>query len=625
MTPRELEQTLRTLLGQPLADAALREQLEKLAVEEMSFTGFTWLFGPDLYRRNRILFRPFILSRFSTYMALPKWKFEIIRWKGDKAARLDAWLAEVDKNDDTDLFRRLYEWKLSERFDWRKRDARAQEIRAELLARFRAAGSPAKRQVVLRKFELWFRLDEPTAGALYLQDPIAAGPYILKRLPAGWLSGAPKRLLWKQLLSLAEQRKDDSFRWKLYRRQIPIADWTEECLALCGRIQSGSDLVQELEKRHPEGYGVNLADSFYQFVQRRGRDLFPYVMRHLRQVWGGWFTRGSYGKMADYAREKGWWDLWSALIRTCAGQKEFNKEVAALVDNTVLPERDVIERLLALAGVSREWNWPGLSLAAVHQLEEKVARAFYARFPELLRGPYRLHVQGHAWGQTYPKLLATFISAGDEAMVDLLASRIVTRYGRWGNAPKMLEDAEQLADYYAALKSDEAAFSRRAANVLSQVPAYSIHWYNQLVRDNRLARLLFERSAASYLADPRSLADLVEAGEIHVMSLAYRALGMDDDRAREQAVRHLPLLLGTLLRPMQRDTRTLAFGALANAAGTSLETAKEILERAKDALSLPDVRYPKEKLLGLIGVILHRWPELRGAREQPVVYERAVA
>jgi len=73
---------------------------------------------------------------------------------------------------------------------------------------------------------------------------------------------------------------------------------------------------------------------------------------------------------------------------------------------------------------------------------------------------------------------------------------------------------------------------------------------------------------------------------------------------------------------MQRDTRTLAFGALDNAANT-LETARLILDRAKDALQLPDVRYPKEKLLGLIAQIIHRWPELRGAREQPVVYERA--
>jgi hypothetical protein len=286
--------------------------------------------------------------------------------------------------------------------------------------------------------------------------------------------------------------------------------------------------------------------------------------------------------MADFARDKGWWDLWSALIRACSSPKEFNQQVLDLVENRSQPEKDVVKRMLALAGASREWNWPGLGIATVNQLEEPVALALYTRFPELLRGPYKVHVQANLWGQNYPRLLDHFIAVGDEEMIDHLASRIVTRSGRWGNASKLLADADKLANYFAALKSDETVFSRRAANVLSKVPAYSIHQYNPLIKENRLARLLFERSAASYLADPRSLADLVEASEIHVMALAYRALGLDDERARRQASEHLPLLLGTLLRPMQRDTRALAFGALANAAQT-IETAQLILERAKEA------------------------------------------
>ena len=174
MTPKEIEQSIRSLLQRPMADADLREQLEKLAAAEISFSGFTWLFGPELYRRNRVLFRPFILSRFSTYMMLPKWKVEAVHWKGDKAKILDAWLAEADQNDDADLFRRLYEWKLSERFDWRKRDARAKEIISDLQSRFQSAGNPSGRQTVLRKFDLWFDLDEAPACALYSADPPAA-------------------------------------------------------------------------------------------------------------------------------------------------------------------------------------------------------------------------------------------------------------------------------------------------------------------------------------------------------------------------------------------------------------------------------------------------------------------
>lgn len=623
MTPKELEKTIRGLLQQPLADAALREQLERLAADEISFSGFTWLFGPELYRRNRILFRPFILSRFSTYIQLPKWRSEIVHWKGDKAKILEAWLLEVDRHDDADLFRRLYEWKLAEVSDWRKRDVRGHRIMADLLARFTSAAAAPQRQVVLRKFDVWFSLNEDNACQLYERDPLAAGPFILRRLPSSWL-GDDKRKLWNRLMALAESRKDEDFRWRLYRRQIPLSEWTEECLQLCSSLQDGPELCRELEKRHPEGWGVNLAESFLQIVQQRGRDVFPYIIRRLNQVWRSWYGRGSYGRMADYARDRGWWDLWSALIRTCASQKEFGKHVLNLVENNSLPEKAVVERLLALVGASREWNWPGLGIAVVHQLEESVALALYGRFPDLMRGPYKVHVQASNWGETYSRVLEHFIAVGDEEMIDHLASRMVTRSGRWGNASKLLADAERLADYYLALRTNEPVFSRRASSVLGRVPAYSIWQYNPLIKENRLARLLFERSASSYLADPRSIADLVEASEIHVMSLAYRALGLDDPRARELASAHLPLLLGTLLRPMQRETRTLAFGALANAAQT-MESARLILERSRDALNLPDKRYPKERLLGLIARILHQWPELRGVREQPVVYERSVA
>jgi len=279
MTPKELEQTIRSRLKQPLADAALREQLEKLAAAEVSFSGFTWLFGPELYRRNRILFRPFILSRFSTYMVLPKWKTEIIHWKGDKARILDPWLAEVDQNDDADLFRRLYEWKLTAKYNWQVRDKRSAEITRELLSRYRNADTTGKRQMVLRKLDLWFQFSEDSACALYEIDPKAAPGFILRHLPNTWYGG-DKRKLWSRLITLADARKDEDFRWKLYRRQVPQPEWAKDCLELCDRIREPSELIRELERRHPEGFALNLAESFYRIVKRRGRDVFPYIMRH---------------------------------------------------------------------------------------------------------------------------------------------------------------------------------------------------------------------------------------------------------------------------------------------------------------------------------------------------------
>ena len=48
--------------------------------------------------------------------------------------------------------------------------------------------------------------------------------------------------------------------------------------------------------------------------------------------------------------------------------------------------------------------------------------------------------------------------------------------------------------------------------------------------------------------------------------------------------------------------------------------ARLVLRRAREALRLPDKKYPKEELVGLIGRVLHRQPQLRSRREQPVIY-----
>lgn len=62
----DLESHLRKLLKQPLPDTALRASLESLAAVEPSFGGLSWLWGPALYERDRILFRPLIMERLAS-------------------------------------------------------------------------------------------------------------------------------------------------------------------------------------------------------------------------------------------------------------------------------------------------------------------------------------------------------------------------------------------------------------------------------------------------------------------------------------------------------------------------------------------------------------------------------
>lgn len=624
MDPKALEKIIRRLLAEEWPDEQLRSKLEQLAEKENNFSGFTWLWGPELYRRNRVLFRPFILSRFGQLLVFPKHKWEVVRWKGDVADVLEPWLAEVDASDDIELFRRLYEWRLGALPGGVVRDKRHQAILADLVPRFRAATSRSAREIVLRKFSLWFELTEPGAITLYETDAMSAAPYILRHLPGAWLE--KNRPFWLKLLALADARQDTVFRWQLYRRQVPREIWEKDILTLAGRLRDGAELDRALEQSHPEGWNRSLGEGFLKLLKLRGREVFPYITRHLQSVRHGIFSGGDYAALLALARERGWWDLWAATVRVCANTKEFNAEIAGLLNSSLIGADEVRRRLAALCGVSREFNWAGFGLAAIHQLDQANACALLNRFPELLRGPFLAHLQMGPWGGTYPKFIAELISRGEEDLLDHVAARLATRAAnRWArNGDEMLAEAERLSGYYEGLKADEHVFSRRAAAVLGRIPAFAIRQYGALIRENRLARLLFERSAKAYLADPRSLTDLVEGAEIHVQALAYRALGEDDPRARELAGKNLPLLLGTLLRPLHRATRILAFRALANAAHTPKEAAL-VLAKAREALDLPDDRYPKEELLGLIASLLARWPDLRSAAEHPVIFRGAAA
>ncbi|MEW6363383.1 MAG: gliding motility protein [Acidobacteriota bacterium] len=611
----DVEKRLQTVLQSTLSDQELRAELEELA-KQPAFYGFTWLWGPDLYRRNRVMFRPFILAHFGTWLVEPKRVPVPVKWDGEKGRRLDEWLTEVDQRDDVELFRRLYQWKIERPGTWRLDRAR---IQLDLLKRFKEAPSGAGVRTVLAKFDLWFELDETAAMELYGGDPAAAKPFILKHLPSAWLGG-DKRALWEGLASLALKGGDEDLHLALYRRQAPLKRIEQDMLALCDSIQDPQELVQELRKRHPEGYGFDLGALFFKLVQKRGRDVLPYILKNLRQVHARFLLRGGYDRLLDLAREKEWPDLWSFLVRICANQKDYNREIDRLLESR-LDDSDVQRRLLMLAGVSREWNLGGFGLAQVQQLEESTALRFYERFPDLVRGPFKLHLSSSAWARPQLRLIGRLIQDGDETLIDFLASRAATRIAGWFSSLKeeQTEAIEKLALYYEKLRDDPAQFSRRASAVLGQIPAYSIYRYGELIRQNRLARLLFERSSSSFLADPAALQDLIEAPEIHVQAMAYRALGLDDDRARAIASANIEILLATLLRPIHRKTRALAFGALANAASTS-DDAQRVLSRAREALALPDIRYPKEQLVGLIGKILWKWPELRGEAERPVVY-----
>lgn len=612
--PRKVESEIRRLLDGSLSDAELRAEFERLSAAR-AFGGLTWLWGPELYERNRVLFRPFILNHFSNWMIKPgSWRWHRVSWKGDIGTRLDRWLERVEEYDDAELFQKLYPWKHG-KGTWGSLDEKA--WRADVCEAFQLCQTAASRAQVLRKFDLPAQLDESTALRLYRADPASAGPFILKHLAWGW---GENRALWDALFQQALQTPDDEFAYRLYRRQVSVKQWSADVAQLAQNVTDPTTLCEELEKRHPDGYGLQLGMTLYGLVEQRGRDVLPYLRKHLHSVFRSWWGgRDGYKKLVRLAAGEGWWDLWSGLVRGCAQPEEYNAEVKRLLKRAADDPEEVRRRLLLLTGVGREWNFGPFGIAHVQQLEDAVATRMYAEYPELLRGPFKMHVAA-GWFGVFPKLTDAVLAAEDESLIDYLASRAITRVeSQWGWGAEQVAMAREFSRYYEKLRDDETEFSRRAVNVLGQVPAYSIWQYGELVRTNRLARMFYERSSSRYLSDPTGVRDLLEAAEIHAQAVGFRALGLDCDAARQLAAANLDLLQATLLRPLHRTTRLLAFRALENAAVDELVAAR-ILNRCREALDLPDTRYPKEHLVGLIGRLLHRYPALRSEDEQPVVY-----
>jgi hypothetical protein len=575
-TAKQLAQEIETLL--PLDDRALREKLELLAAGEPFFAEGAAAYGYRLYGRDRILFRPLILAHFTGYGPVPK--------------DIEAWMAEVDRANDVELYRALYAW---------KNRGKVNEWKKELVARFRAAPTKTARASELQKLDIWGVLDEATALELYRIDPEASPKFIERHLEL-W-----KRKFWRELFELARSKNDLDFAYTLYRQQISGAEWKKDVLALAEKLRDPAELDKTLEQHHPRGWDLDLVNGFWELVRARGRDVVPYVLRHMTEVYArGWGERRAYKAMVAHAEKEGWDDVWAALLRSSSHGNEYDEAVADLVDGTG-EDGERRRKLRLLSGVIGEMNFPGLGVAWVRPLSEKTAIKLYGEFPDLLRGPFRAHVAG----AQYAKLIDLCIASGDEILIDYFASRVATRdLTYWKGANPLLD---RLTEYY--LTAD----ARRLVGVIGQIPAFVVWSYDRLVRTNRLARLLFERNLEEYLSDSTAVRDLLESPSIFAQILAYRVLGMRDPRAEVLARENADLLIAALLRSLHRKTRVLAFVALANAA-TTPELARRIVDRAREAWDLPDTRYPKEKLLGLIAQILSRYPELRGAREQPQVY-----
>ncbi|MGV3620236.1 MAG: gliding motility protein [Archangium sp.] len=608
---REVNAAVDLVMHKGTSSPTLRQDLEK-AAQLSHFNATSWKWGEWLWRAMqkdralRVALRPFLIAHLSSGAFDENGEFSVA-WKL-RPEENEQWLADADAADDIEIFRELNKWKLQ--VDWKNRE---KNFRQQLRARFARATTLVERRNVLGRFDVWGTLDEDTALQLYEGLRGEARDFVLNRLP--W-----KEKFWDRLHSTALRAHDDETAWKLYRRQVDRERWGRDVTQLITTVLNDADLVDALEKHHPN-HVDNAGPVFLELAKKRGAGVVPYLQKHVRVIfprWGWYGGRKDDTSLRDLVRladDNAWNPLWSRLLQSSATPELWNAEVRRILGGD-MKTATARMKLHALAGAGSEWNFAGFSLAQVQPLDDETALLMLERAPDVLRGPFRMHLSP-SHNTEYPKFIERILGSDDEVLVDFLASRVTLL--AWNNEKL----GKRFATHYE--KFDDETFIRRATHVLSMLPAYAIWNYGRLVETNPLSRLLFERSTPLYLGDAVLVRELLESPQIHVQALAFRVLATNDPRAQAIASKNVDVLVPTLLRPLHRKTRLAAFKALSAAARDDEKAAAIVLRRMKEALSLPDKRYPREELVAAMGQVLARWPSLRSPSEHPRIFRRADA
>ena len=592
----------------------LLADFEKLS-NHFVFAQLAAYWAPQLYRRDRVAFRSFILSNLSPWSAYGYGAQQ----DREGLSRLREWLGELDEHDDIALYRRAYEMTVP---GWG--EERTEVIERDLMAAFEEAESTTERERVLRMYDVDFDLTEETAIVLYSDAPDAARPFILDRIAAYSPYGEADAGNWEELRTLAAEKSDSALRFGIYRKQVDNETWRREVLRLADGIDDATELCAALERRHPEGWHrEGLGQAFNGLLEKRGRDVLPYVEAHLDEAYPAWGERDAFQTAVDLADRRGWEEFWGKLVRQSANQEEYNNAILEVLGDDSLSDERRREKLGHLAGVGGRFDLGGWGWRHYTRILDGPAARRYGEFPSLFRQYFRPHGSpGREGGCTaHFERLET---RNDDALIDDLASKIVVQsyaYQPYGSqrAPErpLLED---LTRHYRDLMSEPEAFARRASSVLAKISVGAIWNYEMLIEFNQLGRLFFEDALRTYLSAGDAVRDFLEGANLHVQALGYRVLAQDDARARELAAENVDVIQACLFRNLYERTRSWGLEALKNAA-VDADRARQIVRRAKSALKLPDKRYPKDDVIAMIGEILHRYPQVRGASEQPVIHE----
>jgi hypothetical protein len=231
------------------------------------------------------------------------------------------------------------------------------------------------------------------APALYERDRLFFEPFLTNHL-----SGDQAEVI-TSLLARAEEAGQDSFFTALYRKVAREDTWNAELVELARSSLPDDTVVTKVLRRQPDRW-VSLTDrTATALYQRAPARLGAFVREHAQRDWQ---EKETYKGLREAARQRGDDDLYWALFRELADEREWQAEARRLLASDTPPER--VHEELTKRHPDHLWN---VDTNIIADFVEKYGRAAL---------PY---VQEHlSWvtRRAAPKLLARIKKLGDEEL-----------------------------------------------------------------------------------------------------------------------------------------------------------------------------------------------------------------
>ncbi len=585
-TSADLRTQLQSLLQSEADRGKLLRELSNLA-QNGDLLAHADLWAPALYERDAAFFESFLVRHLQANTTHQR----------DSIRSLLA-RAEADGHDS--LFQGLY-----------RKIAREEEWNNELLALAHSSASDAEvQQAVLRRdlSSLWFALTPETAFDLYKRSPALFGGFIRQHIQRRWWRGQhSEERRYVPLREEAQRNGDEELAWLLFRKFSSEQDWRGELQRLLKQQIPASQIVPELEKRHPEYIWQTNATILIDFIERYGMAVLPYIDRNIH-----WLRQHTSDRLLAAIKQMGDETLYWRLFFKVGTIQQWNAELRRLLAQPWNDQQLYIELQRRMPPAQRWSHW---------QLQGDVAAAFYRRNPALFRPLLEQLIQPWAaYGQPQMHLLELFQEAeqqGDEAFLNFLSYRILQKLQSLGwrafphqqyahHNPKEVAAARQEYDTMAGLlvarferlcAQSPEIYVRHAANILSRFEPYGFWNFKKEAARNPALSYLLDQQREIWRRSPDAMRELLESPNIFVQILGLDMLSEGGEDAAQRVVENLPALRALLLSRAKINTKKRALQGLEQAARQGPRFAAQVLPVLEETMDFRGKRAIDQRIM----------------------------